>query len=483
VSRSPEGTSYICRTNGIFIAVNRSGRELWRVNLEAPTDAPALVGWDGRIFVFTPGKIRCYTAAGYLLWSRDRGPSPALPPQPDLRGGIILAEGDGEVLEINPFGGARSRRLPRPPAALVPLPEPGEAGGEGPLLVVYGNGEAALSRRQGPAAPLPSLGAAPLRGQSRGDQAAVLLGDGRLVCLSAADGRVLWTGESHVAPGTPASDIGMIYDERGIYLLSTAGATGFTGEGRRLWLIRLDGAAAPPAWSDEGILYSGGTDWLLYAYRLEEQVRVRKQSLYGPAPEGSYGTGNPPPSPWADSYFRFDETEIEARLGEIRGAIRLGRVGEAELDYTAYLMEIAGSLSANPARPNPLHPPVQLRYRREAARLLAYLGSRETVPFLARVLLRDPDSLVKAAAAEAIGRIGVDPDGTALRAFAALIFPPLPYRDEQALGAVAAAAGSLCRFSGPPLSEAAVRLLVALAGEERPGTVRNRARRELASLR
>jgi hypothetical protein len=25
VSQSPEGTSYICRTNGIFIAVNRSG--------------------------------------------------------------------------------------------------------------------------------------------------------------------------------------------------------------------------------------------------------------------------------------------------------------------------------------------------------------------------------------------------------------------------------------------------------------------------
>jgi outer membrane protein assembly factor BamB len=53
VSRSREGTSYICRTNGLFIAVNRTGRELWRLDLKSPIVCPVLIGWDGRLFIFT----------------------------------------------------------------------------------------------------------------------------------------------------------------------------------------------------------------------------------------------------------------------------------------------------------------------------------------------------------------------------------------------------------------------------------------------
>jgi outer membrane protein assembly factor BamB len=322
-----------------------------------------------------------------------------------------------------------------------------------------------------------------LKGAARGDKAAVVLEDGRVLNLSLPAGEIRWTARSHVAPGTAPEDLAIIYDERGIYVLSTAGASGFGEDGRRLYLIRLDGAAAGPAWSDEGILYSGGSDWLLYAYRLEEQVRARKQSLYGPAPEGSYGTGNPPPSSWADYSFRFEEAELAARLEEIGDAVKKGAVGEREMDYAAYLMETAGSLGAVPAREARLHPPVLIRRRVEAVRLLAFIGSRETIPFLARLLLRDPEGPVKAAAAEARGRIGVDPEGAALRAFGALLFPPIPYRDEQTLAAIAAAAGALGRFSGPPLSEAAVKILIALSGDDRPGSVRNRARNELASLR
>jgi outer membrane protein assembly factor BamB len=145
-------------------------------------------------------------------------------------------------------------------------------------------------------------------------------------------------------------------------------------------------------------------------------------------------------------------------------------------------METADSLGPNPRRDTRLHPPVQVNFRAEALRLLGILGSRETIPFLAQLYTQDRESLVKAAAAEAIGRIGVDPEGLALRAFSALIFPPTPYRDDRVLTATAAAAGALCRFSGPPLSEAGIRLLAALGGDDRPGLVRAQARRELDSL-
>ena len=50
ITRSREGTSYICRTNGTLIAVNRSGRELWQIP-GSPLTAPVLVGWTaGSLF-------------------------------------------------------------------------------------------------------------------------------------------------------------------------------------------------------------------------------------------------------------------------------------------------------------------------------------------------------------------------------------------------------------------------------------------------
>jgi outer membrane protein assembly factor BamB len=40
VSRSPEGTCYVSRINGTLIAVNRTGRELWRANPGASLSGP-----------------------------------------------------------------------------------------------------------------------------------------------------------------------------------------------------------------------------------------------------------------------------------------------------------------------------------------------------------------------------------------------------------------------------------------------------------
>jgi outer membrane protein assembly factor BamB len=439
-----------------------------------------LAGWDGRIFVPTDKKISCYTAAGYLLWTKIFAHPMALRPVPDKRGGLLTVLENGELLRINPFGKVLSQQLTPVPAAVLPLEDPTAGGSAPPVLILYKNGGAEISGEGQNRRSLPALGGSPLAAVSRGDKAAVSLTNGRVLLLSSAGEKVLWTGQSHIEAGEAPQETAMLYDERGIYVLSASGAVGFTEDGRRLWLLRLRGSAAIPAFSDEGLLYSGGSDWILYAYRLEERIRAQRRSIYGPAPEGSYGTGNPPPSPWADYYFRFDEGEIKAQLETIEGAIRKGQVGEDEKSFIAYLMEIAGSLGNTPAAG--LHPPVQAGPRVEALRLLAYLGSRETIPFLADLFYRDQEPLVKAAAAEAIGRIGVDPEGTALRAFTAAVSSPSPLRDEQVLVSVAAATGALCRFSGPPLSDAGVKLLVVLAGNDRPQVVQRAARRELDSL-
>ncbi|MDR1587712.1 MAG: PQQ-binding-like beta-propeller repeat protein [Treponema sp.] len=498
VARSREGTSYISRTNGIFFAVNRAGREIWRLKLGSPLSGQVVCGWDGRIFVPTGKKISCYTASGHLLWERNFDEQIDISPALEQDGGIILSLEKGELLRISPFGTVRRIALSSPPQSLVSLQ------GAGKILVLYKNGNAEFVDYAGmktaeeqaeeatspPVRPEQSLvvrlPAPPLAAAGRGGRAAITLNDGRVTIISGQDGSLLWIGDSHIRvrgkSGGAENEAAMIYDERGVYVLSKSGATGFTEDGRRLWFIMLENSAYIPAFDDDGVLYSGGTDWILYAYKLEDRARRRRQSLYGPAPEGVYGVGAPPPSSWADYYFRFDEAELNTRLDIIDRAIRSGAVGPNELEYAAYLMETAAG-EYNRPNASQTQPPVQAAHRLRALRLLGIIGSRETIPYLAKVFSNDHEPLIRAAAAEAIGNIGCDPDGIALQAFMNAVVPPGAVRDEQVLMAVASAVGALCRFSGPPLSNMGVRILNLLIGANQPPVVQKQAQRELASLK
>jgi outer membrane protein assembly factor BamB len=489
VSRSREGTSYVARTTGLLLAVNRVGRELWRIKLGAALAAPVLVGWDGRIFAFTGEQAACYTAAGHPLWRQTLESSPALPPVLDLKGGFITVLENGKLLRSSPFGSLWTRPLSAVPALILSLRL--EEEGEPVIFVAYHNGSMELFGEdpgEPPRVLKTVLPGRPLSAAAREGQVALTLEDGRVVLVDGAGGEVLWTGRSHIVAGELAGaepgEVSTLYDERGVYVLSRRGASGLTAQGGRRWFVRFSGSPALPAFSDEGVLYSGGGDWILYAYRPEEQVRVLNMSLYGPAPEGTYGLGTPPPAPgWEEGeFFFFGEEDIRLQLNRIEEDLRLGRVGGLEREYAAYLMGVAGSFMA--AGPAPREAPrVPVQYRAAAAGLLAYLGSRETIPFLAELFTRDPEATVKAAAAQSIGRIGVDPEGIALKTFSNAVFPPVPLGDDQVLAAVASATGALCRFSGPPLSEAGVRLLTALGLDERPWVVKTQARRELQSLR
>ncbi|GHV75604.1 hypothetical protein AGMMS49942_04250 [Spirochaetia bacterium] len=494
ITRSAEGGSYICRTNGRFIALGRTGRELWRLNLGSPLTAPVLTGWDGRIFIPTATRIDCYTASGFLLWSKPLTHPPAIPPQPDKRGGLLMVGENGELLLLGPYGREQTYKLKEVPAVVIPLdtaaarllapdatkaaeaaatPPPVFDGYEQTVLVIYKNGQAESIRwynngESSFAGGFPSLGAVPLAAHNRRDTIGAVMTDGRVLLFSLEEGKPIWSAGSHLTPGLTAPELTFIYDERGLYALTRTGATAYSSDGKQRWTIGIPDTASPPAFDDEGILYFGGSDWVLNAYHMEDIIKSRKHSRYSLAAPGSYTNGDPRPSPWAASGTVYDPGDISARLGRIAAAIRRGQVGENERSYTAYLMEIAGSM-------------VQVNYRVEAARLLAFIGSRETIPFLVNLCRSDPDGLVKAAAAEAIGSIGVDPDGAALDAFTALVFPQIPGRDERVMASIAAATGALCRFSGPPLSREGTRVLTAIASLG-PGFAQAVARRELQTL-
>jgi outer membrane protein assembly factor BamB len=480
LSRSPEGVSYFSRTNGLLIAVNRVGRELWRRNLGAPLSGPVVLGWDGRIFAPAGNRIFCLTISGRLLWQRNLGAGIALTPIPDHDGGIMLVLENAVLLRLGAFGQAGTLYLSAVPRAIAPL---GPGGEGGRALIFYPNGGVEFTDfrsadfNRGPQ-PLPRLEGKPLATAGRGLRAALMLEGGRLLGLQGLSGEILWSEDSHIRPGAEERPE-LLYDERGVYVLAKSGASGFTGDGRLVWHLDLKGAASIPSFGDDGILYSGGEDWILYAFKLEDRVRRLPQSAYGPKPEGNYGIGAPPPSSWANNPMRWEETQVENQMETIGRDITEGRVSMLEPEYTAYLMEVAGA-GQNPDTPH-YSPLVPIRYRVRALRLLALIGSRELVPFLARIFREDPDPVVKSAAALAIGTIGADSDGTALRAFSDIVFSA-GFREEQVMSAVISATGALCRYAGPPLSDTGIRILANLNSPNRPNYIRNLAKRELENL-
>jgi outer membrane protein assembly factor BamB len=476
VTRSREGTSYFARTNGTFIAVNRVGRELWRRSLGGPLVAKVVPGWDGRLFVPSDKKLSCFTASGNLLWSRIFESPISVGPRLDRDGGVILALESGEVYRFDPFGNVYVWMLSGRPAFLMSIENQ-------QILVIYEDGTLELLGRSEDwffsamgdthSAVMPRLPSSPIAAASRGNSIAIVLNDGRVLLFDSSSKEITWTADSHIrelirsgSVSAPYSGADVLFDERGIFVLSRSGATGFAPNGRRLWFMYLQNMSAIPAFGNDGVLYSGGRDWILYAYRLEDRVLDERVSLYGPIPDGNYGTGvlkaqNMP-------NFPISEHEIKLLLERINSELQRGRVGERELEWTSSLMAIARGRH-------------QISHRLEALRLLGQIGSQETVPWLTNFFRRENEPVIRAEAVNAIGAIGVDPEGQAIQTFLFLIINGLS--DAQVLQALASSTGALCRFSGPPLSETGVRILTLLSAGNQPPNVRRQALRELSQLR
>jgi len=471
ISRSREGTSYLSRTNGIFIAVNRAGRELWRSRLDNPLCAKVISGWDGRLFVPTDKKLFCYTASGNLLWTKTYEHSFLIPPKIDHSGGIMFALENNEVHRIDPFGNTRTWTLVNTPAFLLSVEEQR-------LIILYTDGTMEIlgimedwyitAQGDGDFLALPKFPQSPLAAVSSGNKIAAVLGDGRTILVSLDERKIEWSANSHIAEnirngGGSENEVEMLCDENGIYVLSRGGATCFSHDGRRIWFTPLQNAAAVPAFGEDGVLYSGGRDWILYSYKIED--RPQRSAVYGPVPEGSYGTGRPNVHYMWN--FPFSEYEIRARLDQIEAAINSGVIGPNEPAWTTFLLTVSAEK--------------HLQHRLRALNLLGKIGSQETIPWLLDIFRRETEPSVKVAAAAAIGAIGVDPGGEALQSFHFMIAHGI--RDEQVLLSITIATGALCRFSGPPLSETGVRILTLLSVSTQPPLVRRQADKELASLR
>jgi len=482
ITRSREGSSYLSRTNGILIAVNRVGRELWRRDMGAPLCAGVITGWDGRLFAPVEKKILCFTASGTLLWTKVLESPFLIAPKLDHGGGIVFALKNNGIYRMDHFGNIKNWPLTKAPVALAPASQT-------QTIVLYKDGTMeALNLSEDEKLPvkgktklptppkfpaLPKLPSAPLAAIGKDGNIAVVMNDGRLAFLSVDDRKIIWSGDTHIreiikSGGRPDTEAEMLFDERGIYILSKSGATGFTKDGKRLWFTNLYNAASMPAFGNDGVLYSGGKDWILYSYKIEDRVLPEKNDLYGPVPEGAYGMGRPQVFDTLD--IPFNENEKIAYLAEITEGISSGNVGENEPAWTTFLLTTSAGQD-------------HIQLRLGALNLLGKIGSQETIPWLINIFLKDHEPTVRTAAVLTIGDIGVDPEGLAIETFLHSITYDGSLRDETILIALAQATGALCRFSGPPLSGTGIRILSLLNSPKHPQIVRKQANKELASLR
>ena len=468
IARSVEGAAYICNTAGYFKAVNRVGRELWRVNLGKPINFPPVVGWDGRVFIPVDSNIYCRTAAGLPLWSIDLGSPMTVTPILDHVGSFVTVLQNKDFVRVSQFSVVERVRLDREPVLIVSLKSTKQDG----YVLFYPSGETeklnynenAAKGKKLTRSSFPSLPSAPVSAVSKGEQYAVTMKDGKVQSFDGS-GRLLWTGDSHetaVEKGSANLDqrkAAMAFDERGIYSISTRGITGFTADGRRRFLLKIPEASSIPSFSDEGLLYVCGKDKSLRAYKVEYKTRIVARSrFYGPDPEGTYGMGNPPPSPWSTDNARFQD-DMQNRMYEtIQKGINSGQLGENEPAYVGYLMEMIGFFLNDPHY-SKVRPAVKPPERVKLIRLLGKVGSRETIPFLWNIFDKDQEPSIKSACAEAIGMIGVDPKGYTFASYNFLLAANNPNRDPQLLMSATSSIAALCRFSGPPLSGEGILLL------------------------
>jgi len=493
ISRSYEAATYVCNTSGVLMAINRVGRELWRLNLGKPISYSPVVGWDGRVFISLDSTMTCRTASGNALWTIDLGSPIAFQPVLDKTGSVATVLQNNDFVKVHQFSRVERIKLDRLPIMIVSLDE----GSRQSYVLFYQNGEMEKinfndRERNGSKlskSGLPSLPAPPVASASMGAQFVVTLRDGRTLCLNSG-GSVVWTKDSHEAvaergPGNlTLGQAQMMFDERGVYTITIRGVSAYSAEGRRRFVHRLQTVCSGvPALCDEGLLWACGTDNVLRVYKIDTRYRtVPRNRYYGPEPEGDYGMGHPPPSPWTGQNSRYHDPEQDLVYDEIYAAIRSGQIGVNEPVYVAYIMEMVGFFLGNP-QTSPVRPLVKPPQRVRLINLLAYVGSRETIPFLWNIFDKDQEPAIRSACAEAIGRIGVDPTGRSFHSYNFLLSPNNPNVDPQLVLAATSSIASLCRFSGPPLAPDGIRVLRYFSNlPSIPNRVKEQIRNELDGL-
>lgn len=511
------GMIYFASDDRYLYALDPSGAERWRFPLGSKPSSSPVIAYDGTLLVGTAGgKLWAVGPNGRLRWSFAAPAGPCLSPALGRDGTIYLPAGSGTLFALSYRGrqlwryqikaeitsspvigpddtlyiASSDRRLLALEATgekKWELPLPGRVGSPAiaadGILYVAASGLHAISP-QGAVLwsyPIPAPTADPVL---RPDGSLIAgAGNGKFYAVSAA-GEKLWDLrlDAPVRYAALAADDGAIYaatEGDSLYALSAAGKV--------LRSFRAKQAVQQFSLGRDGSLYAGSDDWILY--RLQTPASGPALSPWPMAFHDSQHTGRSGglenlehPAALILRELAFSESsELKQQaLGDIEKYLRGDRFLPLHLQT---LEEVLGYLTAEGVTirkytsgvPSPGYPAV----RQRACGLLGALESEGARDILLDVVRRDEVLSVRIAALEALGEIGMDPDGELA---ALLSWEARTGTDERLLLAGLETLFRILQGSPAPAGPEAYRVMGELARGEHSRRVRRRASELLSEL-
>ncbi len=425
IACDPYGRAVIPDGANAILMVNKAGQEVWRKELGASPSGPPAFGLDGRLYLAAGGQLLCLAPNGLTLWSRPLGADILALSGPGPGGGPALSLADGSALLYSPDGAllwregfqsqarliaARGRELLLAFAdgtlrAFLPL----DAGGSGAMATSDAAGDASGGAS-------PTLGSAPAALAAGPDGYYALGASGRLLALGPG-GAENWRQDTGALSSGGARLFA--FKDRAV-LASTNRVRSYGPEGALFRDLSIRNATSLPALSSGGAVLSGGSDWILYAYRFERALEGLSRERPAILDRQAVKDAGKRALLWYPG-GSSDDTVL-SMLADIEKSLESGTIGEGASEALLLASAVAlgeleapfgaGALTQGPS-------PRGALARATACGILGALGFPAAVELLAEVIARDADPAVRAAAAYAVAAIGLDPEGKALDAFAA----------------------------------------------------------------
>lgn len=437
IACDPFGRVVVPEANNGLTMINRAGQAVWSIKLERAIMAPPVFGTDGRIFISMEEeggtRILCLAQNGRQLWSKsEKGRMTVYPVTRD--NGIAFALDDGTIKFLDSSGTLVLEENAGQTALMASNDGQTLILGTGGNSMVIEQNESGFSIREGP-----KLGTAPLAMEAGKDGFFILGRDGTLYATDRA-GILIWKENT----GSALESI-RVFDRRIIVLGKTL-VKSYDLDGNFYRQLELDNASGLAEIGENGAVYSGGKDWILYAYNFEEHLNPAQANEMAIISLEEAEMAARRAETWIPGAFR-DEI-VMSELIKIKSLLFSAEAGMDERKSLAYLAAVAlGILSApgsgGAVKQGPT--PSGAMPRAEACAILGLYGSPVSVRILAEVFARDPDPSVKAAAADAIALIGLDPDGSASRVF---MNTTGNYLDERSASSLIDAVTGLYRANG-----------------------------------
>ncbi|MBN2874555.1 MAG: PQQ-binding-like beta-propeller repeat protein [Spirochaetales bacterium] len=448
--------------------VNRSGREVWRVEVGAAPATPPVFGPDGRLYVVAGGTLYAYAPNGKKLWMTTLGDA--------LGTGVVIGPGggpavglvDGRVLLYSPDG-VESMPL-NTSSPLVAL----GAGPDG-LIAAMADGSLSIIGDTIAVPVAARMAARPLAVAASADGYYALDASGSIVALD-TNGTERWRTQTKMDSALSGF---VAFSER-LVLITRSSVRSFGPDGSPYRTLALRNTVSTPAIAPTGTVFAGGADWILYAYRFEKAFTMASTFSVPGIDLDAVDAVAREEARWSSGSSTDDATMM--RLVDIEKSIESGTISGETTRTMLYLAAVASGRMEAPfgmgaLKPGPM--PGGALPRARACELLGRLGLPQAVPILVDVFKDDADEAVRVAAARALATIGIDPEGEAFVAFAAAAATRL---DDRSARAVVSAIEGLYRSSGALDDRSGVLALMRIAGGTYPRDVLDAAERALRSL-